>query len=399
MEKVSFRIRKMQESATLKMTQISRELKNKGIDIISLSIGEPDFNTPDFVKEAAIEAINNNITKYPPVAGYESLQIAICKKLKEENNLSFDPKQIVVSTGAKHSLMNVILSIVDRGDEVIIPAPYWVSYSEMVEFAEGTPVFVNCSSEQNFKITPQQLKEAITPYTRAFLLNSPSNPTGMLYTKNELKALTDILENYPNITIISDEIYEYINFIGKHESIAQFENIKDRVVVINGVSKGYAMTGWRIGYMAGPLYIAKAVTKLQGQFTSGACSIAQKTAEAALLGSENEKKIISKMTNTFKNRRDLVYSLLDIPGLNTKRPDGAFYFFPDISNFLGKSYHGTIINNSDELAMSLLLNEHVATVGGDAFGAPNCLRLSYATDEQSLKTALKRMRKYFSEII
>ena len=390
----------MNESATLKMTQIAREKKEKGVDVISLSIGEPDFDTPEYIKNAAIDAINQTgmsaPTHYPPVPGYDSLRDAICRKLKQDNNLIYERKNIVVSAGAKHSLMNVILSIVDRGDEVIIPTPYWVSYRDMVEFAEGVAVEIPCGIKDDFKVTPEKIKEKITQYTRAIMLNSPSNPSGKLYTQKELKAIADVLANYPDIIILSDEIYEHINFTNEQcQSIAQFDNIKDRVVIINGVSKGYAMTGWRIGYIAAPKYIADAVIKLQGQCTSGICGISQKAAEAALNGGLDS---IKKMTEIFKQRRDLVYILLkDIPGLKTNLPDGAFYFFPDVSEFIGKSYNGNIINDSDEMALSILQYADVATVGGISFGLPQCLRLSYAASEKDLKEAMRRLKKYFSE--
>lgn len=396
LEKISYRIRKMQESATLMMTQMSRKMEENGEQVIKLSIGEPDFDTPEFAKQGGINAILANETHYPPVAGYNSLKDAIIKKLKIENNLEYNRGNIVVSTGAKHSLMNVIISIINPGDEVIIPAPYWVSYRDMVEFCDGVAVEIECKIENNFKVKVEEIKEKITKNTRAIMLNSPSNPTGSIYSQSELKAIAELLEDYPQITIISDEIYEHINFIGKHESIAQFDSVRDRVVIINGVSKGYAMTGWRIGYIAAPIYIAKAVEKLQGQFTSGACSIAQKAAEAALNG---DKTIVKEMTAVFKSRRDLVKTLLnDIPNLKTNTPDGAFYFFCDVSYFIGKKYKGEIIKNSDDLAMKLLYNEKVSTVGGLSFGSPSCLRISYATKDSLLKEALKRMKQFFSEV-
>ncbi|MDR2010334.1 MAG: pyridoxal phosphate-dependent aminotransferase [Bacteroidales bacterium] len=394
MEKVSDRLRRMAVSATLAMTQKSRDLQAQGIDVINLSIGEPDFDTPDYIKDAAKKAIDENYTHYPPVPGYESLRKAVSQKFKRENNLEFSPEQIVVSNGAKHSIANVILSIIGPGDEMIVPAPYWVSYTDLIILAEGTPVVVKCGIEQDFKMTAGQLENAITAKTKAIIFSSPSNPTGNLYSKQELKELADVLSRYPDIIIISDEIYEHINFMGKHESIAQFENIKDRVVVVNGVSKGYAMTGWRIGYIGAPLWIAKAVTKLQGQFTSGACTIAQKASEAALNGGI---ETIKEMTAVFKKRRDLVYELLkEIPGLKINLPEGAFYFFPDVSSFFGKSYENNTVNNSDDLALFLLDKAHVATVGGDAFGSPECLRLSYATSEDLLIDAMNRIKKALS---
>jgi aspartate aminotransferase len=390
-EKISNRLEKLSVSATLAMTQKSRELKEKGNDVVNLSIGEPDFDTPKHVKEAAIKAINENWTHYPPVPGYPELRQAISDKFKRENDLDYAPDQVMVSAGAKHSLINVLLSVVDPGDEVVVPAPYWVSYVEMVKLAEARPVVLKCGIESDFKMTPQQLEHALSKRTRVVMFSSPSNPTGSLYSKEELKALADVLERYPRVIILSDEIYEHINFQGKHESIAQFSNVHDRTVIVNGVSKGYAMTGWRIGYMAGPKWIAKACQKLQGQFTSGACSIAQKAAEAALNGGTEASK---EMTKTFLSRRDLVLDKLkDIPGMKTNTPGGAFYVFPDISYYLGKKHGDTVIENSTDLAMFLLEEAHVATVGGDAFGSPECLRLSYATSEANLEKAIDRVKK------
>lgn len=396
MEKVSDRLNKMSISATLAMAQKSRDLQAKGVDVINLSIGEPDFDTPMIVKEAGKKAIDENFSHYPPVPGYDSLRKAIKDKFKRENNLDYGLDQIVVSTGAKHSIANVMMSIINPGDEVIVPAPYWVSYVDLIKLSEGTPVVIDCEIEQDFKITAEQLEKAITPKTRAMIYSSPSNPTGSLYTKEELKKLAGVLAKYPNIIIISDEIYEHINFVGKHESIAQFENIKDRVVVVNGVSKAYAMTGWRIGYIGAPVWIAKAVIKLQGQFTSGACTIAQKASEAALnLGFEESQK----MTAVFKQRRDMVYNLLkEIPGLKINLPPGAFYFFPDVSYFFGKSDGNTTINNSVDLALYLLDKAHVATVDGEAFGSPKCLRFSYATSEEQLTEAMKRIKIALAEL-
>ncbi len=396
MERVSNRLEKMAVSATLAMTAKSRELQAQGIDVVNLSIGEPDFNTPDYIKEAAKEAIDQNFSHYPPVPGYESLRKAVCAKLKRENNLDYEPAQIVVSTGAKHSIMNTLLSIVDPGEEVIIPAPYWVSYIEMVRFCEGVPVVVKCNIESDFKMTAAQLEKALTPKTRAIIICSPSNPTGSLYSKAELKAIADVLAKHPEVIVISDEIYEHINFVGEHESIAQFDDIRRRCVIINGVSKGYAMTGWRIGFIAAPLWIAKGVTKLQGQFTSGACSIAQKAAEAALNAGNSECK---KMTQVFKSRRDLVLGLLkEIPGLKLNTPQGAFYIFAEVSAFLGKEAEGMKINTSDDLAMYLLEKGHVATVGGISFGSPECLRLSYATSDDRLIEAVKRMKEALAKL-
>ncbi|MBN2778653.1 MAG: pyridoxal phosphate-dependent aminotransferase [Bacteroidales bacterium] len=396
MEKVSERLNRMALSATLAMTQKSRELKSQGFDVINLSIGEPDFDTPDHIKEAAKKAIDDNFTHYSPVPGYESVKKAVVDKFKRENNLVFDENQIVVSAGAKHSIINVFLSIINPGDEVIIPAPYWVSYVDMVGLAEGIPVVVKCGIESDFKMTPEQLEKHITQKTRAIIYSSPSNPTGSLYSKDELEGLAKVIQKHPNIIVLSDEIYEHINFSGEHQSIAQFDYIKDQVVVINGVSKGYAMTGWRIGYIGAPLWIAKAVTKLQGQFTSGACTIAQKAAEAALnAGSES----CLEMKKVFLKRRDLVLGLLkEIDGLKLNVPLGAFYVFPEVSHFLGKSYQNHIINSSSDLALYLLETEYVATVGGDAFGSPECLRFSYATSEDTLVEAIKRIKRALEKL-
>ncbi len=386
----------MSVSATLAMTQKSRELKAQGYDVINLSIGEPDFDTPEHVKEAAKRAIDENYTHYPPVPGYDSLKKAIVNKFKRENNLEFDENQIVVSTGAKHSIINVFLSIINPGDEVIIPAPYWVSYTDMVGLAEGVPVVVKCGIESDFKMTAKQLEQHITPKTRAIIYSSPSNPTGMLYSKDELEALAKVIEKHPNIIVVSDEIYEHINFSGKHQSIAQFAAIKDRVVVVNGVSKGYAMTGWRIGYIGAPLWIAKAVTKLQGQFTSGACTIAQKAAEAAIdAGSDSCKE----MTEIFKKRRNLVMDLFkEIDGIKMNEPQGAFYVFPEVSSFYGKSFDKYKINNSGDLALYILETEFVASVGGHAFGSPECLRFSYATSDDTLIEAVSRIKRALSKL-
>jgi len=392
--KISKRLEALSVSATLAMTQKSRDLSAQGHDVINLSIGEPDFDTPDFIKEAAIKAINENWTHYPPVPGYPELRKAISDKFLRENKLDYAPEQIVVSTGAKQSLINVLLSVVNPDDEVIIPAPYWVSYIEMVKVAEGKPVVLPCGIESDFKLTPEQLADAITPKTRAIIYSSPSNPTGSLYTKDELEAIANVLAEHKDIIILSDEIYEHINFRGKHESIAQFPQVKNQTVIINGVSKGYAMTGWRIGYIGAPLWIAKACTKLQGQFTSGACSIAQKAAEAALNGGVEASR---KMTKVFKTRRDLFLNgIREIPGMKVNEPGGAFYVFPEVSAYLGKSFNGKPIETSGDLAMFLLENAHVATVGGDAFGAPECLRFSYATSEKNLEEALKRVKKALS---
>ncbi|MGE0076267.1 MAG: pyridoxal phosphate-dependent aminotransferase [Bacteroidales bacterium] len=391
MEKVSARIAALEESQTIAMTQKSRELASKGIDVISLSVGEPDFFTPDFVKDAAKKAIDENYSFYTPVPGYKDLLESICGKLKRENNLDFTTDQIVVSGGAKHSLSNVLMCVVDKGDEVIVPAPYWVSYVELVKLAEGKSVVLETSIDSDFKITPAQLEAAITPKTRVLMLCSPSNPTGSIYTRDELKAIADIVAKHPNILVLSDEIYEHINFTGKHESIAQFENIRDRVIIINGVSKGYAMTGWRIGFSASAKWIAKACNKLQGQQTSGVCSIAQKAATAAF---NSDGSTTKEMQVAFKRRRDfMVDAISKIRGFRVNMPSGAFYIFPEVSYFFGKQYNGNTINNSEDLAMFLLNVAHVAVVPGSAFGAPNYIRFSYATADEKLKQAAERIAK------
>lgn len=388
---LSDRINNLSESATLKMTKLGRELAAKGVNVISLSVGEPDFNTPEHVKDAAKKALDENWTRYSPVPGYPELRQAIVNKLKTENNLDYDISQIVVSTGAKQSLSNVILTLINPGDEVIIPTPYWVSYSEMVVLAEGKSVFINTEIDNNFKITPEQLEAAITPKTKLFMFSSPNNPTGTVYSKDELAALAKVFEKYPQIFILSDEIYEHINFVDKHESIAQFDSIKDRVIIINGFSKAFAMTGWRLGYIAANKTIAAANDKLQGQTTSGTCSISQR---AGIVAYEQGLASVNKMKEAFARRRQLVYDLLsDIPGVRTNLPEGAFYFFPEISSFFGKKdQDGNIIKNSSDLALYLLNVGHVATVGGDSFGNDNYIRLSYAASDESLIEALKRIK-------
>ncbi len=394
MEILSNRILNMAESETLAMTAKARELKAQGKDVISLSIGEPDFNTPDAVKEAAKKAIDDNFTHYPPVPGYPDLREAICTKFKRDNNLDFKPEQIVVSTGAKQSIYQLVQCLVNPGDEVIIPTPFWVSYKEIVRVAEGKCVYVKTKIENDFKVTPQQLEEAITPRTKLIMFSSPSNPTGMLYTKDELKAIADVVAKHDNIFIMADEIYEHINFVGKHESIAQFENVRDRVITVNGVAKGFAMTGWRIGFIAAPTVIAKACNKLQGQVTSATCSIAQKATVCAMLMDPATSPDIINMRNIFQKRRDMVYKLLcDIPGVKVRLPQGAFYFFPEVSSYYGKSYGEYKINNSTDLAMYLLNEANVATVMGSAFGDDNCIRLSYATSEELLVEALRRIKE------
>nr|WP_297162099.1 pyridoxal phosphate-dependent aminotransferase [uncultured Dysgonomonas sp.] len=396
MGQVADRIANLSVSETLAMSQKSSELKAQGIDVINLSVGEPDFYTPDHIKDAAKRAIDDNFSFYSPVSGFLSLRKAICSKLEKENNLIFQPDQIVCSNGAKQSVYNVLASVVNKGDEVIIPAPYWVSYIEMVKLAEGTSVIVTAGIEQNFKITPAQLESAITVKTRAIILCSPSNPTGSIYSRSELEALANVLAKHPNIIILADEIYEHINYVGKHESIAQFENIRDRVVIINGVSKGYAMTGWRLGWIAAPKWIADACNKLQGQVTSGPSSITQKAAEAAYTG---DQSCIETMRQAFERRRDLVYKLTsEIEGFKIEKPDGAFYVFPDCSYYLGKSFNGRKIENSGDLAMFLLEEGHVACVGGLAFGAPNCIRFSYATADELLVEALKRIKETLAKL-
>lgn len=396
MEQVSARIASLSPSATLAMSQKSNELKAQGLDVINLSVGEPDFYTPDHIKEAAKKAIDDNFSFYTPVPGYMSLRQAVCAKLLRENGLEYKPEQIIVSNGAKQSVCNTILCIINPGDEVIIPTPAWVSYIEMVKLAEGVNVCVNAGIEQDFKITPEQLEAAITPKTRAIILCSPSNPTGSVYSKEELKGLADVLAKYPNIIIIADEIYEHINYVGKHESIAQFENVRDRVVIINGVSKAYAMTGWRIGYIAAPLWIAKACNKLQGQYSSNASSIAQKAAEAAYNGPQD---CIEEMRKAFERRKNLVIQLAkEIPGFKVNEPQGAFYLFPDVSALFGKKYEDKVINTSDDLAMLILEKGLVATVAGSAFMSPECLRFSYATSDEKLVEAMSRIKKVVSEL-
>lgn len=390
MEYLSDRVKSLSVSQTLAMAQKSRELKAKGIDIISLSLGEPDFNTPDYIKEAAKKAIDDNYSKYPPVPGYDDLRNAISKKFKDENGLDYSSDQIIVSAGGKHSLINVILSIVNPGDEVIILAPYWVSYYDQIILAEGKPVIIEAKLGNDFKIKPEQLEAAITSKTRLIIFNSPSNPTGMIYSGEEMEKIARIVEKHEGVFIISDEIYEHIIFEGEHVSMASFNFIYDRVITVNGVSKGYAMTGWRIGYIGAPVWIARACNKLQGQFTSGVCSIAQRAALAAIQGKGDSQKM---MREAFLRRRDLLCGLLkDVKGLKVRVPQGAFYLMPDISYYLGKSDGETRIGNSDDLALYLLEKAQVATVGGDAFGAPDCIRISYATSDNLLVEAVKRIK-------
>lgn len=393
---LSIRITTLSPSETFAMSQKSNELKAQGIDVINLSVGEPDFNTPDHIKEAAKKAIDDNFTFYSPVPGYLDLRKAICEKLERENNLDFTPDQIVCSNGAKQSICNVILTLINKGDEVIIPAPYWVSYPEMVKLAEGKSVFIAADIEQNFKITAEQLEKAITPKTKALILCSPSNPTGSVYTKEELEKLADVLAVHPQIFVISDEIYEHINYIGKHESIAQFENIRQRVIITNGVSKAYAMTGWRIGWIAAPKWLASACNTLQGQYTSGPSSISQKAALAAYTG---DQTCVETMRQAFQRRKNLIVNLLDnIPDLKVNDPMGAFYIFPQCDSYFGKSHNGKIIKNAFDLAMYLLEEGHVACVGGAAFGAPTCIRLSYATSEENIAKAINRIKEALAKL-
>ncbi len=394
---LSNRINNLSESQTIKMAKMGRELASKGVDVISLSFGEPDFHTPDYIKEAAKTAMDQNYTYYTPVAGYPELRKAISAKLKNENNLDYDFSQIVVSTGAKQAIANAVLCLINPGDEVIIPTPYWVSYSEVVKLAEGNSVFINTTVEQDFKITPEQLEAAITPKTKLFMFSSPCNPTGSVYSKNELEGLAKVFEKKPHVFILSDEIYEHINFIDKHESIAQFDYIKDRVIIINGFSKAYAMTGWRIGYTASNQEIATACDKMQGQITSGTCSITQRAGVAAYEGGLDS---VLQMRDAFKKRRDLVYGLLkDIDGIKVNLPDGAFYFFPDVTSFFGKIYNGKIINDSDELSIFLLEEAHVTTVGGDSFGDKKSIRISYAAAEDKLVEAVRRIKEALGKLL
>ncbi|MBQ2508713.1 MAG: pyridoxal phosphate-dependent aminotransferase [Bacteroidales bacterium] len=394
MEILSNRILSMGESETLAMTQKARELKAQGKDIISLSIGEPDFDTPDEAKEAAKKAIDENFTHYPPVPGYPDLREAVCNKFKRDNNLEFKPEQIIVSTGAKQSIFQLVQCLVNPGDEVIIPTPYWVSYREVVRYSGGVCKFIQTRIEDKFKITPAQLEAAITPKTKLLMFSTPSNPTGMLYSKEELEGLARVLEHNPNVYVMADEIYEHINFVGRHESIAQFESVRDRVITVNGVAKGFAMTGWRIGFIAAPLPIAKACNKLQGQLTSATCSIAQKATVAAMMMDPKTNKYIAEMRETFRKRRDMVYKMLcDIPDVKVCMPEGAFYFFPEVSAYYGKRYGQYTINNSTDMAMYLLNEAGVATVMGSAFGDDNCIRLSYATSEDLLVRALKQIKE------
>ncbi len=387
---LSSRLELFNEPETLKMAKLGRELRALGFDITDLSLGEPDFDTPEHIKEAAKKAIDDNWSHYPPVAGYPDLKEAICVKLKRDNELDYKPENILVSTGAKQSLANAVLAVVSKGDEVIIPTPYWVTYSEIVKFGEGVPVLVNASLENDYKITPEELEQNITDKTKLFIFSSPCNPTGSVYTKLELKALADVFAKHPNIMIISDEIYEYINFIGKHESIAQFDIIKDQIIIINGLSKGYAMTGYRLGYIAANTAIVKACEKLQGQFTSGANTITQRAAITALLA---DLKPTKDMVEEFKKRRKRVMELVsEIPGMICTEPTGAFYVFPVISSYFGKSDGTDIINNADELCMYFLKKANVSTVTGSAFGNPNCIRISFANNMENIENGFAKIK-------
>ena len=396
MKQLSERLNRLSPSATLAMSQKSNELKAQGVNVINLSVGEPDFNTPAHIKEAAKEAIDNNFSRYSPVPGYPELRNAIVAKLKNENGLDYTAAQISCANGAKQSVCNAIMVLVDKGDEVIVPAPYWVSYPEMVKMADGTPVIIPAGIEQDFKITPAQLEAAITPKTKALILCSPSNPTGSVYSKEELAALAEVLAKHPQVIIIADEIYEHINYVGKHESIAQFENVREQVVIVNGVSKAYAMTGWRIGFVAGPEWIIKAINKLQGQYTSGPCSVSQKAAEAAYTGTQAP---VEEMRQAFERRRDLIVKLAkEIPGLEVNQPQGAFYLFPKCDSFYGKSAGNRTINDADDLAMYLLEVGHVACVGGTSFGAPECIRMSYATSDENIVEAMRRIKEALAQL-
>ena len=396
MNDVSQRIKNLAESATLAMSQKSQELKAQGVDVINMSVGEPDFGTPSHIKEAAKQAVDDNFSFYTPVPGYLSLRKAISEKLKRENGLDYAPDQIVVGNGAKQELCNVVLALVNKGDEVIIPTPAWVSYMEMVKLAEGVTVELFADHKQNFKITPEQLENAITERTRLVMLCSPSNPTGAVYTKQELEALANVLAKHENVMILADEIYEHINYVGEVNSIAQFENVRERCVIINGVSKAYAMTGWRIGFVAGPKWVIKAVSKLQGQYTSGCSSIAQKAAEAAFAGPQD---CVEEMRQAFERRRDLIIDLMsEIPGISLTKPDGAFYVMPEVSSYFGKRFGDKVIRNDGDLALYLLEEGHVSGVSGAAFCAPGYLRFSYATSDENIRKAVARIKEALAKL-
>ncbi len=396
MPQLSDRLNRLAPSATLVMSQKSSEMKAQGIDVINMSVGEPDFNTPQHIKEAAKKAIDENWSRYSPVPGYADLRQSISAKLKNENNLDYSVNEILVGNGAKQCVCNAIMALVNDDDEVIIPAPYWVSYPQMVKLAGGNPVFVRAGFEQDFKMTPQQLEEAITPKTKMLILCSPSNPTGSVYSKEELQGLAEVILRHDDLFVLADEIYEHIIYNGKHESIAQFDGMKERTIVINGVSKAYAMTGWRIGYMAAPEWIVKGCNKLQGQYTSGACSVSQKAAEAAYT---MQQECVEEMRQAFERRKNLIVELAkDIPGLEVNNPQGAFYLFPKCSSFFGKSCGDKVINNSTDLALYLLEVGHVATVSGDAFGDPECFRMSYATSDDNIREAMKRIKEALANL-
>lgn len=396
MAQLSNRLNRLAPSATLAMSQKSGEMKAQGIDVINMSVGEPDFNTPDHIKEAAKKAIEDNYSRYSPVPGYADLRKTVVEKLKRENGLDYTVNEVLVSNGAKQSVCNTVMALVNPGDEVIIPAPYWVSYPQMVKLAGGEPVIVNAGFEQNFKMTPEQLEAAITPKTRMLILCSPSNPTGSVYTKEELAGLAEVIKKHEDLFVLADEIYEHINYMGKHESIAQFPGMKERAIIVNGVSKAYAMTGWRIGYIAAPEWIVKGCNKLQGQYTSGSCSVSQKAAEAAY---SMPQDCVEEMRKAFERRRNLIVELAkDIPGLEVNVPQGAFYLFPKCSSFYGKSDGEHTINNSTDLAMYLLEVGHVATVGGDAFGDSECFRMSYATSDENIREAMSRIKNVLAKL-
>ena len=397
MAQLSDRLNRLSPSATLAMSQKSGEMKAQGIDVINLSVGEPDFNTPDHIKDAAKKAVDENYSRYSPVPGYVDLRKAIVDKLQKENNLEYSVNEVLVSNGAKQCVCNAVMALVNNGDEVIVPAPYWVSYPQMVKLAGGTPVYVNAGFDQNFKMTPQQLEAAITPKTKMLILCSPSNPTGSVYSRAELQGLADVIRKHDDLYVLADEIYEHINYVGKHESIAQFEGMKERCIIVNGVSKAYAMTGWRIGYMAAPEWIIKGCNKLQGQYTSGPCSVSQKAAEAAYT---LDQGCVEDMRLAFERRRNLVVKLAkEIEGLEVNVPEGAFYLFPKCSSFFSKHTDGYVINNATDLAMYLLEVGHVATVSGDAFGDPECIRFSYATSDDNLREAMKRIKETLAKLV
>ncbi len=393
---LSSRLQRFAEPETLRMAKMGRELRAKGFDVIDLSLGEPDFDTPEHIKEATKKAVAENWSHYPPVAGYPELREAICTKLKRDNNLDYKPENILVSTGAKQSIANLIMALVDTGDEVVIPTPYWVSYSEIVKMSEGVPVMIRTTAESGYKVTPEQVEAAITPKTKLFMFSSPCNPTGAVYTKEELAGLAGVFKNHPDVYIMSDEIYEYINYVGKHESIAQFDEIKDRVVIINGLSKGFAMTGYRLGYIAGAPEIVKACEKIQGQITSGANAVTQRAAITALTSDLSSSKA---MVKEFEQRRNVILELLkDIPGICCYEPDGAFYVFPDVSSYFGKSDGTTTVNNSDELCFYILEKAHVTTVTGKAFGEDKCIRIAYTNSLPKIREGMQRIKDALAQL-